>query len=356
MKYLVSLFTGLGNAIQKTPLISAIHRIDAKAEVDVIGDDRFGALSILSNSTEIRVVHKTSARVRLATALRWAFKLHACNYDVFFLPADASPRWLRYIAYSLKAGRVFQHIGIYRMRVRDRLELFFKPAKVTLVPLVAGRHEIELALDLLESLVGRPIERDLQTWIAIAEDPTVRGKFGLPAEYICLQFGAANGARTAKRWPLRHFSELISALEKKHPELGLVVVGDEGDYEHFIKPMLEDHPALINTAGLTTIAEVASIISTARLVLCHDSGLMHVADAKGRPLIALYGPTDHYRTAPCGKRSFILKRDLPCVPCMYNNSISEAAALERCPRPECMHSITPDNVLEEMERILLNDF
>lgn len=352
MRYLISLFTGLGNAIQKTPLVSAIHQIDKQAQVDLIGDDRYGALSALSGRKFVHCIYTVPSCMSISHLVRWWLRLAARKYDWVFLPADASPRWLRYWAYFSNPIRVYQHVGTYRMRLRDRAEFFLKPTKVTMVPLVAGRHEIDMALDLLESAVAKPIRRNRQTWVSIGEDGEAIKRFNLPERYICLQIGAANGAKTAKRWPIEYFSKLITLLENRFPNYALVTVGDKGDYEHFVKPLHTNHPRVINTAGLTKIDEIAAILRRAKLLICHDSGLMHLANALDIPLIALYGPTDHYRTAPLGKRSVILRKPLPCSPCMYNNAISEAMAVERCPEPKCMYSITPEDVFHQIERVL----
>ena len=54
-----------------------------------------------------------------------------------------------------------------------------------------------------------------------------------------------------------------------------------------------------------------------RLVISNDTGPMHVAAAVGRPLIALFGPTNPRNTGPYGHLNSVLQvNSLPCVPCM----------------------------------------
>jgi ADP-heptose:LPS heptosyltransferase len=53
------------------------------------------------------------------------------------------------------------------------------------------------------------------------------------------------------------------------------------------------------------------------LLVTNDTGPMHVAAAIGRPVVALFGPTEPRRTGPYGQLSAVVRRtDLPCVPCM----------------------------------------
>jgi len=60
MKFLISSFTGLGNQLQKTPLISKIKEIYPDSTVDLIGDDRWDALDILKDRGNIEQVFKIS--------------------------------------------------------------------------------------------------------------------------------------------------------------------------------------------------------------------------------------------------------------------------------------------------------
>jgi ADP-heptose:LPS heptosyltransferase len=54
------------------------------------------------------------------------------------------------------------------------------------------------------------------------------------------------------------------------------------------------------------------------LMVTNDTGPMHVAAALGKPLIALFGPTEPRRTGPYGQLENVLRIDLPCSPCLKN--------------------------------------
>ena len=55
------------------------------------------------------------------------------------------------------------------------------------------------------------------------------------------------------------------------------------------------------------------------LMITNDTGPMHVAAALGKPLIALFGPTEPRRTGPYGQLENVLRIDLPCSPCMKSH-------------------------------------
>ncbi|EDR35593.1 lipopolysaccharide heptosyltransferase II [Coxiella burnetii Q321] len=98
-----------------------------------------------------------------------------------------------------------------------------------------------------------------------------------------------------------------------------------------------------NLAGVTTLSEAVDLLSLASGVIANDSGLLHVAAALGRPVIAVYGPTTPSFTPPLSKKAETAKLDLPCSPCFKRE----------CPygHQQCMKSLKPAMILETMEKM-----
>ena len=127
-----------------------------------------------------------------------------------------------------------------------------------------------------------------------------REKFKLPSLYCVLCPGAEYGP--AKRWP--YFAALA-------PRLGLpaVLLGSAQD-----AAACAGIPAT-NLAGRTTLEEAIDVLAGAALVVSNDSGLMHVAAALGRPLVALFGSSSPERTPPRSPRAQVLWLRPECSPC-----------------------------------------
>lgn len=352
MNYLLTAFTGLGNFVLASPIIHTIHKFDKNAKIDVIGNNRNGSLEVIKGSSLIRNIYKVPTKIKLADAVRAFSWINRNKYDVIFFLFSSSTVWLQCVSYVSNCKLVVQHINLKHLNKLDRLKLILRPKKFKFVPILQGRHEINLNLDLFESFYNKPIKRNYQTLVSLERNPKIREKYKIPGEYICLQPGSNSGGESPKRWPIEYFSRLIELIQEKYPTKSLVIVGDKGEYEKFIKPILSKHPNLINTAGITTINDLKNILSEAKLVIAHDSGVMHLANALGTNLIALYGPTDYTRTSPLGKNSFVIKKDIPCSPCMYNFNILEKIASKKCPKPPCMYSIKPKEVMNKICKIL----
>jgi heptosyltransferase-2 len=102
-------------------------------------------------------------------------------------------------------------------------------------------------------------------------------------------------------------------------------------------------PGVDNLVGKTSLAEFMAALVSARLVICNDSGAMHVASALGVPTLAVFGSTEPQLTGPMGGRSKVLRHHVPCSPCF----------LRECPIDfACMKSITPETAIGVAEAML----
>ena len=105
-----------------------------------------------------------------------------------------------------------------------------------------------------------------------------------------------------KRWPVEYWRALIRRLLREQPETPILLFGTARDIST-TSEVAEGfpHEQVIDLAGKTSLLEFAEKLAACRMVVCNDTGGMHLANAIGTPVAALFGPTNPVRTGPIFK-------------------------------------------------------
>ena len=166
-------------------------------------------------------------------------------------------------------------------------------------------------------------------------------KFNLRLSKPILVLCAGAEFGSAKRWTEAHFAELASQKITEGWQIWLI--GSEKD-----KPVTEEINKLTagqcqDFAGKTDLTEAVDLLSLAHTVVSNDSGLMHVAAALNKKVIALYGSSDPKFTPPLHSEAEIVTLNLPCSPCFKRD----------CPlgHRQCLTDILPAQVAAFIEKL-----
>lgn len=172
---------------------------------------------------------------------------------------------------------------------------------------------------------------------ASVEAALVRLKLNYPLKpVLALCPGAEFGP--AKRWPAEYFAEIAKA--KLADGWDVWLFGSEKDGPITAQVRALAGADCIDLAGRTSLAEAIDLLSLAALVVSNDSGLMHVAAALGRKIIAIYGSSDPGFTPPLSDDAQILSLKLACSPCFARV----------CPlgHTNCLRELKPQQILDKM--------
>jgi lipopolysaccharide heptosyltransferase II len=201
-------------------------------------------------------------------------------------------------------------------------------------------HAVDWYLAVLPRL-GVPVHNHFQ-WLperpAVAA--AVQSKWPTDgARWMAIQPGAR---WENKRWPVECFAELVRSLAKKFPDTRFVILGTAED-----QPLGEiiaraEPQRCQNLCGQTSLLEMVEWLRRCELMITNDTGPMHVAAALGKPLVALFGPTEPRRTGPYGHLESVLRLDLPCSPCLKSHCTYEKP-------DECLKAISPATVFERVK-------
>jgi len=146
----------------------------------------------------------------------------------------------------------------------------------------------------------------------------------------------------AKRWPEAHYAELAARKVKQGWDLWLF--GSAKD-QPVCAEIIKRTGGGVDLSGRTSLAQAVDLLSLADAVVSNDSGLMHVAAALNRPLVAIYGSSDPGFTPPLNDRSQVVTLGLDCSPCFKRE----------CPKGhlECLEALAVDQVEEALNGVLV---
>ncbi len=144
-----------------------------------------------------------------------------------------------------------------------------------------------------------------------------------------------------KCWALDNFIKLSNMLEAR------------GQNTVFLSgPAESDMPRLLKKAGVgsekivisRTMEELVRVLSRSFGLIANDSGVTHLAGLMGKPVVAVFGPSDPLRWRPLGKRVAVVRPELTCSPCFEKEK-------KNCQKPVCIKDTRPEEVLRAWKKI-----
>lgn len=328
---------GIGDILATLPTFAALARSYPGARITAITRRRLTPL--LTGQREIARVlgYDSSLRGRLG----FIRELRAVRFDLW---VDLHVPTFHTVS---SPGKVFLRNALIMAAARTRHRLGFavpvmRPLLTHPVPVPPDAHQaqtniVDITLDLLPGNATRP--RTKQLTLAPADLAWAAARLpGGDAPVFAYFFG---GRQSASHWPVPHAVSFARRILDEFAGARLVLIGDLHEREMADTLLASLPPAyrarihdLIGQAGLT---QTAALLSLCRGAICTDSGPMHLADAVGVPLVALFSRKNHLPVwAPVSPDAIVISRPVDCGPCFR----------AECPiHNHCMELITPDEVL-----------
>ncbi|MBI4368705.1 MAG: glycosyltransferase family 9 protein [Elusimicrobia bacterium] len=227
-----------------------------------------------------------------------------------------------------------------------------------IVPFIWPEHDSERNLRLISALPQRalaPISADrshfeIRFEAAHAREAMARwSEFGLDPEKDFI-VGMAPGSKWAtKRWFPERFIELAQMFQERKPQCRIVLIGGSEDQALCHGIAVQIGAGAVNLAGRFRLGELPALMRGLKLFVTNDSGPMHIANASGVPVVAVFGPTVRgFGFFPKGPRSRVVEiDDLSCRPCSLHGG-------RICPRGHflCMELVTVPKVMAACEEVL----
>jgi heptosyltransferase-2 len=321
----------IGDAVMAQPLLQLLHKQNPQGPIDVLAPS--WVAPVWRAMAEVDTVIEAPFRHgKLQLRERWSFaqQLRQRGYaDAYVLPNT-----LKFALIPWLAG-IAKRVGYVGEMRYGLLNVLYRHDKKSPLPMVQFYAALAGFGDGAE--VPRPVLSVSTTQIDAALQIA---KLSDAARVIVFAPGAEFGS--AKRWPTTHFAQLAVKILREDPDARVVILGSARDRE--VGDEIEAlAPAVINLAGTTSLSEAIGLIAHADAVVSNDSGLLHIASALNRKIVAIYGPTDPLHAPPFSDASASLYLGLDCAPCRQRE----------CPlgHHRCMQDIAPQRVLQAMQSL-----
>jgi heptosyltransferase-2 len=332
MKILIVAPSWIGDTILAQPLFMRLHELHPNLALDILAPA--WSAPILARMPEVRRVRENPfahGDFKLLARRRLGRELRGEAYDAaMVLPNSWKSALVPYFAgIPLRIG----YTGEGRIGLLNRRHAL-EPAAL---PQLAQRYA-RLA-EVAGSIISpRPPLPQPHLSSTPAQQRAVRLSLGLPLDALPAVFCPGAEFGPAKRWPARHYAELARRLAAEG--LPVWLVGSDRDRSLGEEIAQLAQGAALNLCGRSTLEQALDLIAGARLVVSNDSGLMHVAAALERPLIALYGSSSPAYTPPLSSRAKILTLNTECSPCFKRV----------CPLGhfKCLEDLTPETVAQQL--------
>ncbi|MBC7287576.1 MAG: glycosyltransferase family 9 protein [Armatimonadetes bacterium] len=297
--------SSLGDIVCSLPVLSQLRNLYPEARIGWVVDSRFADLLAADRRIdELLVFHRTRRPSRAMLAEIAAFcaelrhlgrRLRANTWDV-----------AKDLQSLLKTALILSSSGA-RIRIAEfaRPRHFFSLFAANKRVRPRASHAVVRYLEIAAPLGVRPDQVDFglqpseeaRAWseqqVAELQRPRVAVNVGT--------------ARPEKMWPPDGFAEAIAAARAEYGPFALVYTGTRAEAPAAEYVYARTGGPAVNVAGRTTLQQLVALLDACDILLTPDSGPMHIMAALGRPVVALFGPTDPAKNGPWGNQHVVIR-------------------------------------------------
>ena len=321
-KFLIIRFSSIGDIILTTPVIRCLRKQLPDAEIHFLTKQSYKG--IVASNPYIDKIHTLGDSFELM--------LHELQTEEYDYIID-----LHHNLRTLRIKKFLKNVKAFSFDKLNVEKFIYTNFKINTLP---KKHIVDRNLETVASM--GVVNDGMGLDYFIPEKDTISNK-DLPASHVLGYIAIVIGAALAtKKMPLHKLKELCAAI--KHP---VILLGDKGDYEDGKAIAEADDIKVYNACGKFNLNESADILRKAKLVISHDTGLMHIAAALQKPIISIWGNTvpafgmyPYYGKLSAQHYDVVEINKLWCRPC-------SKIGYKKCPRGhfKCMELIAVNEIV-----------
>lgn len=324
MKLLVIRFSSIGDIVLTTPVVRCLRNKYPDAQIHYLTKQSFASIVITNPYIDRVHVLKDDLDVVID-------ELKEENFDVVI---D--------LHHNLRTLRIKRALKIVSWHSFDKLNIrkwVYVNCKVNVMP---DKHIVDRYMDTVKSLGVGSDGLGLDYFI---HDKDVVAQKDIPISHLHGYIGIVIGAaHNTKKLPVHKLQELCSKI--RHP---IILLGGKEDHSNAVKIAAADPVKVYNACGKYNLNESADLVRRAKLIISHDTGLMHIAAAFKKDIISVWGNTvPSFGMYPYQTRYEVFEvHKLWCRPC-------SKIGYNKCPLGhfKCMEKINIDGIVEQVNILL----
>ncbi len=317
-KILFITLSNLGDAVMSVPALDYLKRAYPAARITVMAGPR----------------------------TKCVFEDHPDVYRLIVFEKHSSLRYKIRMFYALKKEGFNLIVDLKNTFYRLGLKAFYKNPAVITYPSWASHASRRHLYAAMRALKGNVVDQEEfqasygkrnPSFVSVCDKGYIEQLLGnhgiLKEDKIAV---VVPGARSRlKQWDADGFIEVIREIRSRY-QMKVILAGmaDEAPLTGHIACLSGE--GVVDLAGKTNFGQLCALILMARLVICNDSGVLHIASYMNKPVVAIFGPTDYIKYGPWSDNSMVVRKSLLCAPC------GRAACRNQM---ECLKVIRPFDVL-----------
>ena len=328
-KFLIIRFSSIGDIVLTSPVIRCLRKQFPEAEIHFLTKEVYKDMVL--NNPNINKVHALQDDFNTMIEI-----LKAENFD-YIIDLHHNLRTLR-VKKALKKVKSF---SFNKLNVEKFIYVNFK------INTLPKKHIVDRNLETVQSL---GVVNDGFGLDYFVPQKDIVAKHDIPTSHQAGYVGIAIGASSATRQlPVHKLQELCKNIN--HP---IILLGGKVDQANGEAIAAIDDVKIYNACGKFNLNESADLVRNAKVMIAHDTSLMHIAAAFQKPIISVWGNTvpafgmyPYYGSRSSQQYSVVEVNKLWCRPC-------SKIGYDKCPRGhfKCMEKIDLNEIIALTNRSL----
>lgn len=335
-------FAAIGDAILLVPVLRILKNKMPEAKIYFLSSDiNYSIVNKNKYIDKIININVYKFLINPFAFIRFIMMIRRREFDVIF---DAE-QWSRISVIIASLSKSKYTIG-YKMENQYKHYLYSSYINHS-----RYKHEVENFLSLLDPLgINSENDNKKPEFFLSDEEEEFADKFikenDLNNKFVICFQPSTGTSGYAREWKDENYTELGKRIVNKYSNARILLTGAKDDFGRCEEIKRNIGKNTMNIAGKNTIGKDVAIVKRANLMICGNTGILHMSASVGTKTIGLHGPNNPLTWGAYDENAVSILSDIYCSPCLY---IGHDFG---CNSPTCMERIKVDDVFLKITEIM----